>query len=224
MNRLYTSERLWLHYFWIVIAEFGTAILYGFTFLILRRRVKQSFYSTPATQIRAQSAAKLILAYPVVYCVCTLPIVIARLTSMGGSGESFATLCVAGAMITSNGWLDVLLYSLTRSALLSGPNNLPGEHVRAIDTFRIRPDQAYGTTTTIEATNLMKQLSSRRRAHAGSTHDSTEELCDWQGVKVQTVVQVRSETVELDMLESRGSDLDLRKTKDPIDVRNLESG
>ena len=63
-------------------------------------------------------AMKLIIAYPIVYVVCTLPLVKARLTSMAGRHVSFLELTIAGSMITSNGWLDVLLYCLTRRIML----------------------------------------------------------------------------------------------------------
>jgi hypothetical protein len=85
INIKYDQERLWLHYFWVIIAEFGTVVVYTMTFLILRRRIQESFYATPATQVRAREATKLIIAYPIVYVVCTLPLVKARLT-----GESKA--------------------------------------------------------------------------------------------------------------------------------------
>ncbi|KAK5136139.1 hypothetical protein LTR08_003976 [Meristemomyces frigidus] len=225
VNAKYKIERLWLHYFWVIIAEFGTVILYALTFLILRQRVKRSFYNNTDTQIRAESAAKVIVAYPVVYVVCTLPLVIARLTSMAGGRLDFVKLCVAGAMITSNGWLDVLLYTLTRRALIFGPD-MPGEHARALDTFKFRPDHVYGTTTTIEASHTVGLASNRRRAPDGvphSGHDSTEELCDWQGVKAETVVQVRTETMELVTLGSKSGDADQRKIAASIDSRSQKS-
>ncbi|KAK4543399.1 hypothetical protein LTR36_005542 [Oleoguttula mirabilis] len=216
INHKYTNERLWLHYFWVIISEFGTVIVYTLIFLILRRRVKESFYTTSNTQIRAQSAAKLIIAYPVVYVVCTLPLVIARLAGMAGADVSFVELCVAGAMITSNGWLDVLLYTLTRRALLFGPD-MTGEHGRALDTFRLRPDQAYGTTTTIEASNL-----GRRLRH--SRHGSTEELFGLAGVKAETTVQVRIDAIELDSIGHHSTDLDLKLSRVSLDSRSQKSG
>ena len=59
------------------------------------------------TKARAKNVAKLIVAYPIIYVICTLPLVIARLMSMAGREVTFVQLCIAGAMITSNGWLDV---------------------------------------------------------------------------------------------------------------------
>lgn len=195
------------------MAEFGTVLIYVLTFLILRRRVKESFYGTADAKLRARSALRLIIAYPIIYVVCTLPLVIARLTGMAGGTVTFPQLCVAAAMITSNGWLDVLLYSLTRKALVFG-DEMPAENEKVLDTFRItvRPDQEYGTTTTISAIGQQhvrqpsrgmgldrrKRAASRGEQH--SRHGSTEELFGVQGVKTETVVQVRSDTMEMESL------------------------
>lgn len=202
INAKYSDERLWLHYFWILIAEFGTVALYSLIFLILRRRVKEAFYTTSETALRARSAARLIIAYPIVYVVCTLPLVTARLTSMAGGRVTFVELCVAGAMITSNGWLDVLLYSLTRRALLFG-TPLPSPNAGALETFRLRPDQAFGTVTTIEALSRgdggggggLKYRPNILHTRLGSRHGSQEGLFDLGAVKAETVVRVNSECI-----------------------------
>lgn len=206
--------------FWILVAEFSTVLIYCLIFLILRRRVAESFYTSSATAVRAKEAARLIIAYPFVYVICTLPLASARLTSMTGGSVSFIELCVAGAMITSNGWLDVLLYSITRRALLFGPE-IQNENANALETFRFRPDQTYGTTTTIEAN--MTRTGSRKRAHPGGLedyrHGSTEELFGLQGVKTETVVHISSDPLELQVMgrDTGGpmsSEGDLRKSFD----------
>ncbi|KAK4555289.1 hypothetical protein LTR86_007585 [Recurvomyces mirabilis] len=210
VNLKYTNERLWLHYFWVIIAEFGTVIIYTLIFLILRRRVKESFYTTSSTQIRARSAAKLIVAYPIV---------------MAGGHITFLELCVAGAMITSNGWLDVLLYTLTRRALLFDDETLD-ERSRVLDTFRLRPDQQYGVTTTIEArgSDHMRKSSRGRglgleggRSGVHSRDGSQEELVGMQGVKSTTVVQTVIEPLEMmtpvTTSGQRGRSFDLRSAK-----------
>jgi hypothetical protein len=142
---------------------------------------------------------------------------------MAGGAPTFVELCVAGSMITSNGWLDVLLYSLTRRALIFGPENMD-EQTTALDTFRLRPDQAYGVTTTIEANRLDRRPSSRHarkgsrqlRLDGGHSRDgSTEELVGVQGVKTQTIVQTSIEPVELTPIGTRG--------RPSFDSRSLKS-
>ncbi|KAK3052529.1 hypothetical protein LTR09_006383 [Extremus antarcticus] len=203
INSEYNTARLYLHYFWVIICEFGTVIIYSVIFLILQRRVRNSFYANSETAVRAQSAAKVIIVYPIVYVVCTLPLVKARLTAMANEHVSFVELCIAGAMITSNGWLDVLLYTLTRSSSIFNPNDDADSQKGVLDTFRHRPDQAFGTTTVIEAGKVKRSLSRRGHGSQSGFHSrtgSTEEL--WtsttlQGVKADTTVVVQSDQLEL---------------------------
>ncbi|WPH00957.1 Hypothetical protein R9X50_00379100 [Acrodontium crateriforme] len=214
VNNAYSSERLWLHYFWILVAEFGTVLIYASLGIILHRRIRTAFYTTE-TQVRAQSAAKLIVAYPIVYVVCTLPLVTARLRSMAGSHHvTFAELCVAGAMITSNGWLDVLLYSVTRRAALFGPD-LTNEGLNVLATFQVRPDQAFGTTTTIEATTLRDVARKRSLAFSlRQRRDSQEALFDAEalkGVKTETVVQITMEEIEMETRSHLSSEAAISK-------------
>lgn len=112
----YSSLRLWAHYFWIFVFEFGTVIVYGTMILAVRVRISTNFYRSKQQARHAEDAAKLMLAYPVIYVVCTLPLATLRMYSMRNPDEnpSRAWFCFAGAMITSNGWLDVILYTLTR--------------------------------------------------------------------------------------------------------------
>lgn len=194
INRAYTGERLWLHYFWVIISEFVTVIIYALIVLILRKR----------TSTAASRAAKLIVAYPTIYVVCTLPLVVARLRGMAGQDVSFDELCVAGAMITSNGWLDVLLYCLTRRALIFGPDEMLGD-VRALDTFGTtsdwRPDFAFGTTTTIEATRREGMNGDR---DSPMTCESTEILFrKHDRVRTETVVEIQTEIAPLEAVYLR---------------------
>lgn len=230
-NGKYKSQRLWLHYFWVIIAEFGTVINYILIFVVLQKRVNHSFYHTSNTAIRARSAAKLIIAYPVVYVICTLPLVKARLTSIAGEHVSFTELTIAAAMITSNGWLDVLLYTITRRSLIFGPD-LGDEKMRALDTFRIRPDQEFGTTTVIESTSQPRrsrstQLRGARKQKSGRSsprHGSTEELFmapSLRNVKAETTVVVQTDAMELGPVTGAGtSDAELDKGADSFDARS----
>jgi len=153
---------------------------------------------------------------------------------MAGGAVTFLELCVAGALITSNGWLDVLLYTVTRRALLFGSDDVLDERSRVLDTFRLRPDGAFGVTTTIEASgHLGRRPSSRHRRRGsqlgglvgggggggGGLHSrtgSTEELVGMGlgGVKMQTVVQTVTESVEMETVGGKGrTSFDTRSQK-----------
>ncbi|TEA16709.1 hypothetical protein C8034_v011853 [Colletotrichum sidae] len=85
----------------------------------------------------------LFLLYPVIFVLCTAPLALGRVMSSGGVRLSPEYLCFAGAMITSNGWLDVLVFSTTRRAILFDAS--PDEQNLGLDTFGLaHMGQHYG--------------------------------------------------------------------------------
>lgn len=54
------------------------------------------------------------IAYPVVYTCGTLPIAVGRMMTLSGKPPSDRYLIWAGVMLTSCGWVDGLLYTITR--------------------------------------------------------------------------------------------------------------
>lgn len=203
INTKYANERLYLHYLWIIIAEFGTVVLYTIMYFRIRYRIKNDFYgSGSTTAARARRAAHSLVWYPIVYVVCTLPLAVTRIASMAGREVTFLQLTVAASMITSNGWLDVLLYSVTRHAMLfsHSSSKRPCE-VRAVDTFAWSPDSSYGTTTTIEAVAQPTSMTASKRPGFGRFNSffsqqnaSTEELVEGGSKKQRTSISVVKET------------------------------
>ncbi|EME38493.1 hypothetical protein DOTSEDRAFT_99908, partial [Dothistroma septosporum NZE10] len=122
VNEKYLDERLAFHYIWVLTTEFGTVVLYTIMFITLWRRVRHVKWDGEDIHLRrrAQSAAWSVIAYPIVYVVCTLPAVIARLGIMTGRKVGYVEFSVVGFMLTSNGWLDVILYTTTRRSLITG--------------------------------------------------------------------------------------------------------
>jgi G protein-coupled glucose receptor regulating Gpa2 C-term len=89
--------------------------------------------------------------YPLIYVICTLPLASARTAAMAGRNVPMSYLLFAGAMITSNGWLDCLLYALTRRILIFSDD--PPSEDCGLETFALpwTPITRFGTTTTITA-------------------------------------------------------------------------
>lgn len=58
------------------------------------------------------------LLYPVIYVLCAAPLAICRVISMSGKTVEDHYFCFAAAMMASNGWMHVLLFSLTRGSIL----------------------------------------------------------------------------------------------------------
>lgn len=117
--------------------------------------------------------------YPCVYVLLTLPLSAGRMWSMAhNSTYSNAYACVAGGMITSCGWVDSLLYTLTRRKLLK--DTMPGAS-RSGRTRESDWDNELGSkgithtrTVTVEGGQVMDTLSptsleygSRPRSYVG---------------------------------------------------------
>lgn len=214
INSKYTNERLWLHYFWIFICMFGTITIYGITYITLRHRLNTPHRSTPSRPNTNRSvvmdpastnrAARYMILYPTIYVICTLPLAAGRMAAMTGRDIPDAYYCLAGALITSCGWLDVLLYTLTRRVLIF--SNTPP----AIDDFGMETFcKTWGTSTRIEGgihnnknnndggrdsqsrDGIGRQISSR----AGSTEDFFGEPAPGGRVATKTTVEVRSQRI-----------------------------
>jgi hypothetical protein len=65
-------------------------------------------------------ATKFMVMYPFVYVVLTLPIAVGRMVAMTGQPMPDLFYIIAGSLLTSCGWIDALLYTLTRRVLVSG--------------------------------------------------------------------------------------------------------
>lgn len=130
-----------------------------------------------------------------------------RISGMANNTPSYVQLCVAAVMITSNGWLDVLLYCMTRRTLIFGSEPLK-EDMRALDTFYWRPEE-YGTTTTIQGP--LRKSNDRKRGQHKRLDDppfderssSTEELVDLEdgAMKMKTEVTVSTAPIELQFVK-----------------------
>lgn len=142
----YENERLWLHYLWIFIVEFGTMAIYGHIFFHLKGRLR-SIINNDTTKL--SRATKFMIMYPAVYVVLTLPIAIGRMVTMAGVKMPDIFFCVAGSLLTSCGWVDALLYTLTRRVFVSGELSSHGYNrtITAITGNVTRPGDEYGLTT-----------------------------------------------------------------------------
>ena len=125
----YEAERLALHYFWLFLSEFGLLVIYLITFFKLRHQTSQLFaeqrrasneLANQTTVDAVKRITKLMMLYPFVYVLLTLPISACRMWSMARDGHpvSEATQCIVGSLLASCGWVDCLLYSLTRKQLI----------------------------------------------------------------------------------------------------------
>ncbi|KAF1951722.1 hypothetical protein CC80DRAFT_508640 [Byssothecium circinans] len=141
----FQGERLWLHYIWIFIVEFGTIFIYAHIFFHLRGRLRSIINNDTSKLARA---TKFMIMYPAVYVILTLPIAVGRMVSMGGISMPDLFFCIAGSFLTSCGWIDALLYTLTRRVFINGDMSSNGHYNRTLvtttHTNATRPGDAYG--------------------------------------------------------------------------------
>ncbi|KAK6367831.1 hypothetical protein LTR64_007808 [Lithohypha guttulata] len=172
IDKRYDKERLWLHYIWIFIAMFGVVVIYAMIYFFIKARLtgktRTNINTTSdnrAELANARRAAKYMIIYPVVYVVCTLPLAGGRMAAMSGVlVPPYWWYCFAGAAITSCGWLDVVLYAITRHVLVF-PRSAPPKTNLGLNTFGWHPTPPfYGVTTTVEA-----PLSRAARRHESKT-------------------------------------------------------
>ncbi|KAF2489032.1 integral membrane protein-like protein [Lophium mytilinum] len=165
----FTLVRLWTHYFWIFVFEFGVVGTYATIFLILFQRLRTGYYSA-AEADHVKAISKMMMVYPLVYIVCTLPLASSRMASMSNHNPSLGRLCFSACMITSNGWLDVLLYTFTRRIMIF--SDVPPSESDGMDTFStIWSSKRFGAATVIEATGRPRRSRSRAASLNGSTDD-----------------------------------------------------
>ena len=115
------------------------------------------------------------LLYPVIYVVCTAPLALGRIVSMAAIPVPISYFCAAGALIASNGWLDVLLWGLTRRRLLFCAD--VGTEESGLDTFafmRTPPNRRYGNIVWVEGASASGGGGARPcEANRRATEDST---------------------------------------------------
>lgn len=131
-------------------------------------------------------ATKFMVMYPGVYVILTLPIAVGRMVSMTGTSLPDTFFCVAGALLTSCGWIDALLYTLTRRVLVTNDLSTGGhqysQNVTAVHTNAARPgdEHNYGlqsmdkevgqarTVTIVGGSNRISRLVDTKKRSDGS--------------------------------------------------------
>ncbi|CAI0642806.1 unnamed protein product [Colletotrichum noveboracense] len=229
ISSAYEPMRFYLHYLWMVILQVVGTVSWVLVFVHFYRRAKalklskksgeesssnNSVLSPTGVAPRTSEGVKsevhkrvLFLLYPLIFLVCTTPLAIGRMMGTRGVKLSPEYLCFAGAMITSNGWLDVILFSTTRRAILF--HTSPDDQNLGIETFNLTPlGQQFGHRVWITSGSKKKQNERKngvfrkpsrcpRRGSAGS-HDRSEsmtslhkrDLAGLKGIQMETVTRV----------------------------------
>ncbi|KAL2372863.1 integral membrane protein [Blastomyces gilchristii SLH14081] len=207
IDEVYDADRLWTHYVWIFVAEFGSVVLYMILFFHLRHQVAQSALLGRGQKEHLRRLRRVIgymVLYPIAYLILSLPLAAGRMATARGGKLSVTYFCTAGAVIASSGFVDVIMYTLTRRALLmdSEPSNVD----------RFYPSQRIGHShiTTVTADHKQSRLDNsilhRRqvteRDTRGDRDGSTDsivqplELSELGKVYQKTTIEITTELAE----------------------------
>ncbi|CAK3775497.1 integral membrane [Lecanosticta acicola] len=209
----YETDRLWCHYIWVFIVEFGTIAIYVLTFFSLRQKTRSLLVdgkippNSPSANTLKQvnRITMLMTLYPCVYVLLTLPLSAGRMWSMSHNAQATSDVfsVVAGCLLTSCGWVDSLLYTLTRKQLLQ--DTMPNSSSRRTDEWTKEGGITHTRTVTVEAGALvdfemMNNPSDRRkRAHSQiisrppSPTGSIDPILSGKGLHGMTTGQVKTE-------------------------------
>ncbi|KAA8642070.1 hypothetical protein EYZ11_010649 [Aspergillus tanneri] len=169
----YEPLRLWTHYIWIFLAEFGTVCLYAVMWFQLRRQIKQSTIlgsSHTESLKRLRRVIGYMVIYPIAYIVLSLPLAAGRMATAQGQTPNVAYFCVAGALITSSGVVDVLLYTLTRrNLILESEPSQDRSYNRFMSSKNRKTDHL--TTITAEPKNRTDITALRTMKHRNDEED-----------------------------------------------------
>ncbi|UQC79284.1 uncharacterized protein CLUP02_04763 [Colletotrichum lupini] len=239
INSEYEAMRMYLHYAWMLTLIITGTVSYVLVFIHVHRADK-AFRSARKAAAAAEEASCdgvlspttlpnvmsqhnqktevhkriLFLFYPIVFLLCTAPLALGPILSSGGIKLSAEYLIFAGCMITSNGWIDVLIFSSTRSGILfDAPVD---EQNVGLDTFNFTPlGQQYGHRVWIEGgaskddshnrkPSVFRRPSRRARLGSEASHDRSEsqtslhdrDVSGLKGIQMETVTRIFVEEVD----------------------------
>lgn len=169
-------------------------------------------------------AARYMVIYPFVYVLCTLPLASGRAAAMAGRDVPYAYYCLAGAAITSNGWLDVILYAFTRRSLVfnSQPDQVDAGDLGTFGVGIYPHTKEWGTRTTIEGGVLSKaKPRNRDREHARKISSRSGSMDDLFAHRVHGHIATKN-TVKVESTQVNDSSdvtIGMKDLRSPRDAR-----
>ncbi|EDR07123.1 uncharacterized protein LACBIDRAFT_298950 [Laccaria bicolor S238N-H82] len=94
-------------------------ILYGIMFLIMHNGMIDEEVDKESKKV-----ARRLLFYPVVYVVCVAPLSVTRWMGFQGDNVSYQVLLFSSTLYALTGFFNLILFSITRPALLSDPSTV----------------------------------------------------------------------------------------------------
>ncbi|KAI0139274.1 hypothetical protein BJ166DRAFT_125834 [Pestalotiopsis sp. NC0098] len=170
VNPEYTVFSLWLEYFWIFVAMAVTVCLLVWVLVSLQRN-NQSARHFPQVICESMEPREKkeppkpsghhpsFLVYQIIYIICTAPLAISRMAAMTGTKAGWVFYGIAGAMIASHGWLNVLLWSTT--IIFIGDHDIRETGLEKFAFLRT-PERVYGNMVMVQGGNDADENAARR--------------------------------------------------------------
>lgn len=164
INRRYPSEGLWLQNFWIILSILITVICYAWTLITLCLKKQSPRHLPPRNNrghhhhnhnnhnnkkepLEPSGYHPAFLIYPVIYILCSAPITITGIMSLGGSRIDLTQFTFAAVISSLVGTLDAILWSST--IVFSTSEQLDEVGLSKYGVMRT-PDRVYGNMVWVE--------------------------------------------------------------------------
>ena len=204
---------------WVFIVEFSSFLIYVWIFIYLlnyqRRNGLRDFGHSHANAKKLVWASRAMLAYPVIYTMFTIPLAGGRMASYAGHKIPDVYWIAAGCFMTSCGWADALIYTLTRRILLKQETSAHNATLPSVNMST--------AVRTKKGRSIIQNISLAGKTSSSSKTSSEEELDSSLTGNVVAVTSLTCETasdeMELKGFDERASNASLVTPQTPPPVR-----
>lgn len=154
ISKSYGIYRLWISSCWMFLSLLLTCLGYLAVFFCAEGAHQGAYHAHGARlpgRLRHAGYRPGFLLFPLIYLLCTAPLAVGRLITLSGRMLSAEYFCFAGAMWTSNGWMNALLFSCTRGSILF--QGSPAMESCGLETFafmRTPPSRRFGNMVWVQ--------------------------------------------------------------------------
>ncbi|KAF2225287.1 G protein-coupled glucose receptor regulating Gpa2-domain-containing protein [Elsinoe ampelina] len=208
VSALYESERLAVHYIWIFLVQAGSIIIYLILFIHVKSTIARTMsivmanQAQTATHRKINRAARAMVLYPIFYIILTLPLSAGRMWSLAHNGAFLPNwyLLIAGTLMASSGFVDAILYALTRRNLMHTGSTQGGGETTIATTAKSR-------ATSISKAAVPRPSMARSKSYNVQASMPPEQQVGWveKGIKVQHRVSIAVTQADYVVKEKRCS-------------------
>lgn len=145
---------------------------------------------------RLRRVTGVMVLYPIAYIVLSLPLAAGRMAMAQGHQPSVSYFCAAGAIIASSGLVDVIMYTLTRKALIINSESSRSDRDRVygsnMHSHAATVTAGAKNTTTRHEMKMLSRIAANGISRNPEGHGSTENII--QGLELAGLGKVYQKT------------------------------